>query len=76
MCYITATQLKNNLSYYMELSNSEDVYVTKNNTVITVLTSPRQRALKQILKYKGILKDIDLKDKSYKDIVAEEIEKR
>ena len=76
MCYITATQLKNNLSYYMELSNSEDVYVTKNNSVITVLTSPRQRALKQILKYKGILKDIDLKGKSYKDIVIEEIEKR
>ena len=30
MCYVTATELKNNLSYYLEKSMTEDVYVTKN----------------------------------------------
>ena len=45
MCYVTATELKKNLSYYLEKAQSEDVYVTKNNKVITVMMSPQTKAL-------------------------------
>ena len=72
MCYITATELKNDLSYYMELSHKEDIYVTKNKKVITILTSPRSRNIKEFLDLGGILKDTDLKDKSYRDVITEE----
>ena len=34
MCYVTATELKKNLSYYLERSMTEDVYVTKNKKII------------------------------------------
>lgn len=37
---ISATELKQNLSKYMELSKSEDVIVTKNGKTLTVLTNP------------------------------------
>ena len=36
MCYVTATELKNNLSLYLEKADAEDVYVTKNNKVIGI----------------------------------------
>lgn len=39
---ITATELKENLSKYLTLSISEDVYVTKNGRVLTKLTNPFQ----------------------------------
>ncbi len=39
---ITATELKENLSKYLKLSTSEDVYVTKNGRVLTKLTNPFQ----------------------------------
>ena len=45
MCYITATQLKNNLGHYLELSEKEDVYITRNGKVFSVLTSPQEKAL-------------------------------
>ena len=55
MCYITATELKTNLSHYMELSNKEDVYVTKNNKIITVLVSPKTKAMRE-----GIIQEGEL----------------
>ena len=39
---ITATELKENLSKYLVLSASEDVFVTKNGRVLTKLTNPFQ----------------------------------
>ncbi len=39
---ITATELKNNLSKYLLLSATEDVYITKNGKVISKLTNPYQ----------------------------------
>lgn len=44
MCRITATELKNNLGHYLELSKVEDVYVTKNNKIISVLTNPDNKS--------------------------------
>ena len=42
---ITATELKSNLSKYLILSATEDVYITRNGKVISKLTNPfRARA--------------------------------
>ena len=43
MCVITATELKQNLGKYIELSKEEDVIVKKNGKIVTVLTSPSER---------------------------------
>ena len=45
MCYITATELKSNLGYYLNMSQNEDVYVTKNKKVIAVLTNAQKKVL-------------------------------
>ena len=45
MCFVSITELKNNLSYYLEKSMDEDVYVTKNNRIISVLVNPQMKAL-------------------------------
>ena len=42
---ITATELKNNLSKYLLLSATEDVYITKNGKVISKLTNPYQESV-------------------------------
>ncbi len=39
---ITATELKKNLSKYLLLSATEDVYITRNGKVISKLTNPFQ----------------------------------
>ena len=39
---ITATELKMNLSKYLLLSATEDIYITKNGKVIAKLTNPFQ----------------------------------
>ena len=39
---ITATELKNNLSKYLLLSATEDVFITRNGKVISKLTNPFQ----------------------------------
>ena len=59
MCQITATELKNNLGYYMELSSQEDIYVTKNNKVITVLTNSERHRLQLIDEISGSFGKVD-----------------
>lgn len=39
---ITATELKNNLSKYLLLSATEDIFITKNGKIIAKLTNPFQ----------------------------------
>ena len=38
---ITATELKTNLGKYLEMAASEDIIITKNGTVIAILTKPQ-----------------------------------
>ena len=74
MCYITATELKSNLGKYLELSKTEDIYVTKNNAVITVLVNPKILAFNEIKRMRDevkVPKDVDLNK-----ILEEEIMKR
>lgn len=37
---ITATELKTNLSKYLHLAETEDVYITKNGKVVAKLSNP------------------------------------
>ena len=42
MIKITCTELRNKLSYYLELSSKKDIYVTKYGRIIAVITSPKK----------------------------------
>ena len=42
---ITATELKTNLSKYLLLAATEDIYITRNGKTVARLTSPYQNKL-------------------------------
>jgi len=54
---ITATELKTNLSKYLLLSATEDIYVTRNGKVICKLTNPFQDKVDTAKSLFGILPD-------------------
>ncbi len=54
---ITATELKTNLSKYLLLSATEDIYITKNGKVICKLTNPFQDKIDTAKSLFGILPD-------------------
>ncbi len=54
---ITATELKANLSKYLQLSATEDVYITRNGKVISKLTNPFQERVAVAKSLFGILPD-------------------
>lgn len=63
MFYVSLTELRKKLGFYIELSKKEDVFVMKNKKVISVLTNPQDIAFTEFMKLGGILKtDKDLDD--------------
>ena len=48
MMSITATELKQNLSKYLLLSMTEDIYITRNGKVVSKLTNPVQDKLSTV----------------------------
>lgn len=54
---ITATELKCNLSKYLILSATEDVYITRNGKVISKLTNPFRERVDIAKSLFGILPD-------------------
>ena len=48
MMSITATELKHNLSKYLLLSMTEDIYITRNGKVVSKLTNPFQDKLSTV----------------------------
>ena len=66
MTIITATELKNNLGSYIEQSSKEDIYVTKNGKIVTMLSRPNNRmnALNDIV---GKLKSVNV-NSEYDDL--------
>lgn len=54
---ITATELKTNLSKYLLLSATEDIYITRNGKVISKLTNPFQERVDVAKSLFGILPD-------------------
>lgn len=54
---ITATELKVNLSKYLLLAATEDIYITRNGKTIARLTSPYQNKLELVDSLYGSLPD-------------------
>ena len=48
MMSLTATELKQNLSKYLLLSMTEDIYITRNGKVVSKLTNPFQDKLSTV----------------------------
>ena len=60
---ITATELKTNLSKYLILSATEDIFITRNGKVISKLTNPFQERVDIAKSLFGILPaDISLEE--------------
>lgn len=61
MCVITATELKQNLDKYIEMSKREDVLVKEDGRIVTMLTSPglRVSAAEDFLSLYGKYEAID-----------------
>ena len=54
---ITATELKMNLSKYLLLAESEDVFITRNGRVVAKLTNPYQDRVNIAKSLIGIIPD-------------------
>lgn len=52
---ITATELKMNLSKYLLLAESEDIYITRNGKIIAKLSNPFQDRIDALNSLVGIL---------------------
>ena len=60
---ITATELKSNLSKYLLLSATEDIFITRNGKIISKLTNPFQERVDIAKSLFGILPaDISLEE--------------
>ena len=60
---ITATELKTNLSKYLLLSATEDIYITRNGKVISKLTNPFHERVDVAKSLFGILpNDVSLEE--------------
>ena len=65
--FITATELKMNLSKYLLLADTQDIFFTKNGKVVAKITSPSQDKVETAKSLIGIIPS---------DISLEEIRKR
>ena len=70
---ISLKEFRTQPSYYQELSQEEDVVIMDDDSVVTVLTSNKEKALDEFLKLRGILKT---SNQNTDDIVGDEIMKR
>ena len=52
---ITATELKLNLGKYLQLAESEDIYITRNGKVVAKLSNPYQNRVDAVKSLLGIL---------------------
>ena len=52
---ITATELKLNLGKYLQLAESEDIYITRNGKVIAKLSNPYQDRVDAVKSLYGVL---------------------
>ena len=68
---VTATELKENLSKYLKLSMTQDVFITKNGKVISKLTNPFQDKVDIVNSLVGVISD----DISLEEAKCERIEK-
>ena len=62
MTQVTETELKNNLGKYLKKSEFEDIYITKNGVIVSVLSNPNQSKLQMLDDLKGIAPDMNMTD--------------
>lgn len=55
MLRITFEELEKNLDYYLEKSNEEDIYITKNGELISALISPNSELYSAYKKFRDNL---------------------
>lgn len=67
MCTITATELKSNLGKYLNLSKTEDIYISKSGKIIAKLSNPNQSRIDIANSLFGILPDTITLEESKKE---------
>ena len=67
---ISASELKNNLGKYIDMAETEDIYVTKNGKQRIKISSAKQRPLAFI---DGIFKGLNITDEEIKDLKWERL---
>lgn len=73
MVQVTATELKNNLGKYLKKSEFEDVYITKNGVIVSVLSNPNQSRLQLLNDLKGVAPDMTMTDEELRNERIREI---
>lgn len=73
MLQITVTELRKKLSYYLKISQTEDILVTKNNKAISVIFSPRKGSFDRFIHFGDDLPKKSPNDKSYKELIGDAI---
>ena len=68
---ITATELKKNMGKYLQMAETEDVYITKNGKVIAKLTNPNMDKVKIAKSLIGVIPN----DVSYDKAMEERLSK-
>ena len=69
---ITTTELKENLSKYLLLSATEDIYITRNGKVISKLTNPFQKRVDVAKSLFGVLPENASLDEAKKERLNDE----
>lgn len=64
---ITATELKMNLSKYLLLSATQDIYITRNGKVVSKLTNPFQDKVDLVESLVGVLPEDMTEDEAKKE---------
>ena len=54
---ITATEFKKNLGKYMQMAQTEDIFITKNGTIFIKLTNPNKDKIDILNSLVGIAED-------------------
>ena len=75
MCKVSVTEFRKNLSFYLKKSENEDIFITRNNEIISVLCNPETKAIDSLLALRGCLKEYD-DGRPYEELLAEAIDER
>ena len=75
MCYVSVSEFRSKVCFYIELSEKEDIYITKNKKTVAILKSPQTNAYENLLSLEGCLARFD-DGTSYDDLKAEAILKK
>ena len=73
MLQITVTELRKNLAYYLDLSQTEDILITKNKKAISVLSSYRKSNWERFIHFGEDLPEKIPNGKSWKELVGDAI---